>query len=132
MARTTKSSANKEPEEESGEQRGSPKMDVAVISGATFSAKSVTYYDVDGIAIVEGDIALGPVEAVQAATESARKVAAAGANIAMGVGICGSQFRWPSCRIPYEIDSALPNQARVTDAIAHWEATTAFRFVLRT
>ena len=33
----------------------------------------------------------------------------------------------PSPSIP-----ALPNQARVTDAIAHWEAHTSFRFVART
>lgn len=107
-------------------------MDVAVISGTTFAAKSVTYYDVDGIAIVEGDIALGTVEEVRTRTEQAREVLAAGPDVAFGVGITGSQFRWPNCQIPYDIDSALPNQQRVTDAIAHWEAHTAFRFVLRT
>ena len=31
----------------------------------------------------------------------------------------------------YEIDSNLPNQQRITDAIAHWEANTRIRFVLR-
>jgi hypothetical protein len=107
-------------------------MDVAVISGATFANKSVTYYDVDGIAIVEGDIALGTVEAVQAATAAARDAVAADPSIAFGVGITGSQFRWPGCQIPYEIDPALPNQQRVTNAIAHWEAKTPFRFPLRT
>lgn len=34
--------------------------------------------------------------------------------------------------MPYDIDASLPNQNRVTDAIAHWEAHTSFRFVLRT
>ena len=48
------------------------------------------------------------------------------------VAISGSQFRWPGCKIPYTIDPALPNQARVTDAIAHWEANTRIRFVPRT
>jgi hypothetical protein len=117
---------------ESDEQRGSPTMGVAVISGVTFANKSVTYYEVEGVAIVEGDIALGPVDQVRDATEAAREVVTSDPNIAFGVAIPGSQFRWPNCRIPYEIDPALPNQQRVTDAIAHWEANTAFRFPLRT
>ncbi len=32
----------------------------------------------------------------------------------------------------YTIQSSLPNQARVTDAIAHWEANTSLKFVRRT
>jgi Astacin (Peptidase family M12A) len=44
------------------------------------------------------------------------------------VVIPGDQFRWPGCRIPFTIDPGLPNQARVTQAIAHWEAHTNFRF----
>lgn len=115
-----------------GELRGGPEMGVAVISGATFTNKSVTYYDVGGVAIIEGDIALGSVEEVKAATDAAREAVAADPQIAFGVGITGSQFRWPNCRIPFEIDPALPNQQRVTDAIAHWEARTPFRFPPRT
>jgi len=46
--------------------------------------------------------------------------------------ITGSQYRWPNCSIPYDIDPGLPNQNRVTDAIAHWQANTRVRFVLRT
>jgi len=112
------------------EARGSGEMDVALISGATFTHKSVTYYDVNGVAIIEGDIALGTVPQVKARTKAAREAVAAG--VAFGVGIPGAQFRWPNCTMPYEIDSALPSQERVTDAIAHWEANTAFRFPIRT
>jgi Astacin (Peptidase family M12A) len=116
-----------------GEQRGGPVMGTAVIRGTTFGTRSVTYYDVDGMALFEGDIAIGRSEDVKAATDGARDAVAAGdPAIAFGVGVTGSQYRWPNCQIPYEIDPALPNQARVTDAIAHWEQNTPFRFPLRT
>jgi len=107
-------------------------MGTAVVSGATFTNKSVVYYEVEGMALVEGDIALGTVEEVKRATDAARAAVASDPSIAFSVGITGSQFRWPNCQVPYEIDPALPNQQRVTDAIAHWEANTAFRFPLRT
>ena len=56
-----------------GEFRGGPSMGSAVISGASFATKSVVYYDVEGVAIVEGDIALGTVEEVKQATAAARR-----------------------------------------------------------
>lgn len=125
--------AKDHPPEDVGEQRGSPKMGTAVIRGNTFGFRSVTFYDVDGMALVEGDIAIGRTDQVVTATDGAREAfASADPEIARGVGITGSQFRWPNCQIPYEIDPALPNQARVTDAIAHWEQNTPFRFPLRT
>lgn len=114
-----------------GEFRGSSTMGVAVISGATFTNKSVTYYEVAGMAMIEGDIAIGAVDRVQEHTARAREAVASNPNVARGVGITGSQYRWPNCRIPYEIDPAMPNQQRVTDAIAHWQANTSFRFILR-
>ncbi len=40
--------------------------------------------------------------------------------------------RWPNNTVYYSIQSSLPNQRRVTDAIAHWEANTDLRFVRRT
>lgn len=114
------------------EFKGSPRMGVAVISGSTFANKAVTYYEVNGMCILEGDIALGTVEEVTKATDAAREAVAADPEIAFSVGIPGSRFRWPNCQIPYEIDPALPNQQRVTDAIAHWESRTSFRFPRRT
>ncbi len=40
--------------------------------------------------------------------------------------------RWANNTVYYAIDPSLPNQARVTDAIANWEANTSVRFVQRT
>jgi hypothetical protein len=131
-AMATESAKNRRGKD-AGEQGGGPVMGTAVIRGNTFGARSVTYYDVDGMALFEGDIAIGRTEDVKAATDGARDAVASGdPAIAFGVGVTGSQFRWPNCQIPYEIDPALPNQARVTDAIAHWEQNTPFRFPLRT
>jgi hypothetical protein len=132
MATKPRAGASDEPRDEPNEFLSGTRMGVAVISGATFQNKTVTYYDVDGVAIIEGDIALGAVADIDAAMTEAREAVSTEPAIAFSVGITGSQFRWPGCRIPYEIDPNLPNQQRVTDAIAHWEANTAFRFPLRT
>lgn len=117
---------------DSPEHRGAPQMGTAVIAGSTFVNKSVVYYEVEGAAIVEGDICLGRVEDVKRATDTARQMLADGSQIAFGVGLPAGVRRWTNCQMPYEIDPALPNQQRVTDAIAHWEAKTPFRFPLRT
>ena len=61
---------------------------------------------------LRGDIVLGTIEGEGLQTE--------------GIGITGEQFRWPHAAVPFEIDPALPNQRRVTDAIAHWHANTRF------
>lgn len=114
-----------------GEQQGGERG-TAIISGVTFANRSVVYSNVEGIALIEGDIALGTVDEVEAATQVARATASSDPTlIASGVGVTGSRFRWPNCQVPYEIDPNLPNQARVTDAVAHWEANTGLRFPRR-
>jgi hypothetical protein len=107
-----------------GELRSGPIAGTALIDGATFSQKPVLYAEIDGQAIFEGDIVLGTVQSLKQAQ---------GQDLPLrSIGITGQQFRWPNATIPYEIDPTLPNQPRVTDAIAHWEAHTRIRFVLRT
>lgn len=106
-----------------------------LIPGITFGYKPVTYSVVDGLAIFEGCIVLGTAEEVeQVSADIRRAITDAGDNlddVQNGVGITGQRFRWPDQVIPYQIDPALPNQNRVTDAIAHWEQRTSFRFVQR-
>ena len=121
----TKRPGNEPPRDaapEHGELRSGPIAGTAVISGATFTGKGVHYAAVDGMAMFEGDIVLGPLQPADTG----------GNDVALqSVGITGAQFRWPNATIPYEIDPALPNQSRVTDAIAHWHANTRIRLVPR-
>ena len=106
-------------EKRSCEYNSGPVAGTALVSGATFKDKKLQYANVGGRAIFEGDIVLGTIEEVEGPQ-------------AEGIGITGEQFRWPHAAVPFEIDPALPNQRRVTDAIAHWQANTKIRFVRRT
>ncbi len=49
-----------------------------------------------------------------------------------GKSVGRTQARWPNNTVYYAIESGMPNQGRITTAIAHWEANTAVRFVVRT
>ena len=115
------------PKDMNCELRSGPVSGTAFVQGATFGRKGLQYAVVDGLAMFEGDIVLGTAEEVQGEAD-----AGAGNLPQFSVGITGQQFRWPDATIPYDIDPALPNQQRITNAIAHWEANTRIRFVLRT
>jgi hypothetical protein len=113
-----------------GEQRSGGEVRTALIPGNTFHHRAVQYVAVDGLAMFEGDIVLGTVEEVERTSDALR--AQISGALPESVIISGAQFRWPNCTVPFTVDPALPNQARVTDAIAHWQASTGFRFVART
>lgn len=103
----------------------------------TFELKPVTYSVINDIAIFEGDIALGPVQAVETmrqqvdgANGAAEKGMAIEGLALEGIGISGRRYRWPGGIIPWTSTSAL--RKLVLEAIAHWEAMTSIRFVERT
>lgn len=87
-------------------------------ANGTYQGEEIRYRVVDGLAVVEGDIILGPAE-----QDSKHRA---------GLVVINTALRWPENRVVYQIDPALPNQARVTVAIAEWEKKTPFRFVERT
>ena len=78
-----------------------------------------------GLAVWEGDIVLGPVELVARSAQEVLIRSRQGGDAAQGVVIDGAGFRWPGGVVPFEIDGTLPNQTRVTDAIATIEQGTA-------
>jgi hypothetical protein len=104
----------------------------AYIDGFTFLTKPVQYVVIDGMAIIEGDINIGPVEDVERSMELLRAQLKGKPETEAIVITPGSQFGWHNCTIPYQINAGLPDQFRVTDAIAHWEENTDLSFVLRT
>ncbi|WP_045746446.1 M12 family metallopeptidase, partial [Actinoplanes rectilineatus] len=112
-----------------GEFRGGERG-TARISGVTFGVRTAIYSRVGGMAIFEGDIALGLVDEFEQQLAEAREQAVAG-DVASAVGISGSRFRWPGGLVPFTVDPALPNPERVRDAIAHWEQNTRIRFTER-
>jgi Astacin (Peptidase family M12A) len=110
------------------------------IKGLTFDTKPIEYTVVDGMAVFEGDIILGTVDEMDQLSKDIQRISDAAVEglgeppegVEFGVGITGERFRWPGCIVPYTIDANLPNQQRVTNAIAHWQQKTRMRFVRRT
>lgn len=80
----------------------------------------ITFEVHHGRAIWEGDIDLGPAESIASTPEELERPD----GPRYGVVIDGSSYRWPGGVVPYVIDPSLPNQSRVTNAIAHIEANT--------
>jgi hypothetical protein len=108
-----------------GEWWSGPAAGTALVSSATFEGKGLVYAEVEGLAVFEGDIVLGRADELSAQAEAPE----VGSR---SIGVTGARFRWPGAKVGYAIAGSLPNQARVTDAIAHWEAKTRIRFTLRT
>lgn len=71
---------------------------------------TISYQETDGINLSQGDIILP--SQILSATSLGRF--------------------WPGGVVPYVIDTSLPSNNRVTEAIAHWESKTSVRFVPRT
>lgn len=106
-----------------GEQR------TGFITGRDGRPMEVTYEVHGGLAIWEGDIVLGRASEIPTSREALLRAVASRTGRPggprLGVVIDGAGFRWPGGVVPYEIDPALPDQARVTDAIAMVEQATA-------
>jgi hypothetical protein len=75
----------------------------------------LSYEMINGRAIHQGDIIL-PLDK----------------ELTFGAGRDIPTYEWPNNTVPYVINSDVPNQQRILDAIQHWEANTSIRFVQRT
>lgn len=103
---------------------GGPEVKRAVFETPD-GARSLSYVERNGYAVVEGDIlfALPEERSLQKSSlEGERSQQSATEN---GFG------RWPGGIVPYEVDPALPNPGRVTEAIARVQSGTQIRFIAR-
>ncbi len=115
------------------------------LSGPGFVDEPVRYSVVNGIALFQGCIEMGPVAEVEARAADVRARLASSAQAPQadgrppvpiemkGIGVGGdSQYLWPNGVVPFVIDAGLPDQGRVTQAINHIHENTGIRFVART
>lgn len=85
--------------------------------------KSITLEKKENEYILSGDIIL---------TKKQVDLCSNNSSITSRTGLSNVSARWVNCTVYYTINSALPNQIRVTDAIAHWKSKYPINFVLRT
>ncbi|GAA1698339.1 hypothetical protein MMUR_27370 [Mycolicibacterium murale] len=104
---------NTTTEHDSGEFRSGGTTGTGFVETPGGVRTEVTYSDIDGLALFEGDIVLGETVGQE------------------GVIVTGAGHRWPGAVVPFEVDPNLPNPQRVTDAVAHYGALTPVRFVPR-
>ncbi|MFN7932360.1 MAG: M12 family metallopeptidase [Bryobacteraceae bacterium] len=83
-----------------------------------FRGMPVEHHVIDGYGVWEGDILIGRAEELQP-YEGGK-----GAD-RQAFAISSSSARWTGGIVPYTIDPTLPNQYRITDAIAHWNNNLA-------
>ncbi|QDG49900.1 hypothetical protein FIV42_03825 [Persicimonas caeni] len=90
--------------------------------------RMVAYREVDGLLVAEGDMLLQPSLLQEIDPDEVGPYRIRVQELASRE----SAAFWPDARVPYTIDPNLTDQARVHDAIAHWEQHTPVDFVERT
>ena len=90
-------------------------------------------YTVDGpFAVTEGDIILGPADAVESYRTSRTEEAGRLSPRSLTMIPSLSSKLWPDATIYYTIDADVPNQQSILDAIAHWNTKTPMKVLPRT
>ncbi|MCB7480652.1 M12 family metallopeptidase [Christiangramia sediminis] len=99
------------------------------VSDIYFAGRKLPVEELNGKYVYQGDIFLpesniskSPVDLILEPNEDLGTL-----NKSVG----RTQYFWPDNIVYYEIDSSLPNQQRVLDAINHWESNTAVKFIQR-
>jgi len=120
-----------------GEQSASNNTKSGFWSGPGNLNTNVEYSEINGLAIVEGDILLGSIEELEKSNDpivlekTAKEHRMASESELKAGGIIGLQYRWPNNTLVYEIDPNLPSNGRITDAMDHWTEKTGFKFIGR-
>src|SRR5579883_3371190 len=90
-----------------------------------YQGHEISYQDSDGLAVIQGDIQIGTVAELESGV-------LAGSGKLQPRSFSANTTRWPNATIAYTIDSALPNQQRVLDAVSYWNTHTQLKIVPRT
>lgn len=101
--------------------------EIGNLSTAFYAGREITVEEIDGEYIYEGDIKLSP----QMLSSKESKVVYEIGEITPEKSVGRTSGMWPNNTVYYAIDGNLGDQARVTDAIKHWESNTNLKFVLR-
>ncbi len=99
------------------------------ISDVYYAGAKIPVEEINGEYIYEGDIIF---EKDMVSNTPVKLVFEDGEQVPDQKSVGRTGGRWPNNVVYYTIDSGLPKQYRVTDAIAHWEANTSLRFIRRT
>src|SRR3954447_26938831 len=112
------------------EQSGGQAVGAGYVFGQTFGVRPVVYSVEGDLAVFEGDIVLGTVEAMAARTALVEQ---ATADELGAIAIPDGRSRWPDGVVPYELDPALPEaqRAAVANAVAHWNTHSRLALVPR-
>ncbi|MBO0929623.1 M12 family metallopeptidase [Fibrella aquatilis] len=93
---------------------------VGVQKTGTFRGTPVTYQEINGTPIFQGDIILSPDDLTDPN------------HATNGAGRTLKSLRWTGKIVYYTIDPNIPSPERITNAMNHWIANTGIRFVERT
>ncbi|MFC5048123.1 M12 family metallopeptidase [Aquimarina hainanensis] len=100
-----------------------------MVNEGYYEGMKVAYETINGDHIFEGDIILSEKDIYKNDTHY---VIEQGAPVPLTKSVGRTSGRWPNNTVYYTVQSDLPNQSRVTDAINHWETRTNLKFVKRT
>lgn len=137
------------PKEEYAELQTSDDIRAGYLTGPGVDHLPVQYSVIEGRAIFDSCIDMGPVETVEAEAAALRDAHAEALAsplhadepadpgeqelVLAGVGLpTTSAFLWPNCVVPFTIHSSLQNQGRVNQAIAHLNERSPVRLIART
>ena len=94
-----------------------------VVGKMVWHGQVVNYEAVDGKFVVDGDIIIDP-------AERSREVRGEHPDSDVTPGFPPAV--WPTGVIPYDVDPAIPNAQRISDAVAQWNQKTPLHFIART
>lgn len=100
-----------------------------IVSDVYFAGRKLPVEMIEGKYVYQGDIFLSESSISKSPVDLVLKSNEEPTELNKSVG--RTKFFWTDNTVYYDIDPALPNQQRVSDAISHWESTTAVKFVRR-